>query len=96
MALVQQDDPVAVFDHAAHIVGHHQDGGAVLPDLLHPPVALRLEKYVSHGKRLVHDQDLRLDVDRHRKGQPYEHTAGIGLDGLVHEVSDICKFQDVR
>ena len=58
-------------------------------------VALRLEKHISHGKRLVHDQDLRIDIDGHRKGQAHEHTAGIGLHGLIHIVSDICKIQDV-
>ena len=58
-------------------------------------VALRLEKHISHGKRLVHDQDLRIDVDGHREGQTHEHTAGIGFHGLVHIVSDVREIQDV-
>ena len=73
----------------------HQDGGAVLHHLFHAPVALGLEENVTHGEGLVHDQDLRLHVDGQRKGKADEHTGGIGLHGLVHEIPDVREVQDV-
>ena len=94
-ALIQQDHLIAVFDDASHIVGHHQDGGAVLPDLLHTPVALGLEKHVAHRQGLVHNKDLRLHIDGQGKGQTDEHTAGIRLHRLIHKIADVGKVQDL-
>ena len=59
-------------------------------------IALRLKKHISYGKRLINDQNFRLNIDCHGKGQPHEHTAGIRLYRLVHIISDIRKLQDIR
>ena len=95
LALVQQHHLVAVFDDTAHIVGHHQDRGSALADFLHPAIAFGLKKYVAHGQRLVHDQNLRLHIDGQRKSQPYKHTAGVSLDRLVHEIPDLREVQNI-
>ena len=55
-----------------------------------------LEKHVPHGKSLVHNQNLRLNIDCHRKGKAHKHTAGIGLYRLVHIGTDIREFQNLR
>ena len=77
-------------------MGNHDNGSSILSQLVHPPVALGLEKYVPHRQRLVYNQNLRLHVDGEGEGQTDEHTAGIGLHRLIHKVPDIGKFQNVR
>ena len=95
-ALVQQVHPVAVLADAAEIMADKHNGLAFFLELLKLPVTFCLEKHVSHGQSLVHNQDLRVDIDGHRKSQPYKHTAGIGFHRLVHIVPNIRKLQYLR
>ena len=44
-------------------MGHHEDRGSPLLDLLHFPVTLCLKEYVSDGQGLIDDQDLRFHVN---------------------------------
>ena len=76
-------------------MGNHQDCCSILTDFLHAAVTFRLEEYVTDGKRLIDDQDLRLHIDGQRKRQSHKHTAGVSLDRLMHEISDIREIQDV-
>ena len=57
-------------------------------------IAFRLKENIPYRQRFVHDQDLRIDIDRHRKGKTHKHTAGIGLHRLVDIFADIRKFQN--
>ena len=50
-----------------------------------------LEKYVTDTQSLIHDQDLRINIDRNSKSQTHEHTAGISLHRLIDVISDIRK-----
>ena len=59
-------------------------------------IAFCLEKYISYGKGLIHDQDLRIDIDGHGKSQTDKHTAGIGFHRLIDKLTDIGKSQDLR
>ena len=59
-------------------------------------IAFGLKEHISHGQRLVHNQNLRVNGDIQGKGQTDKHTAGIGLYGLVNEVSNIRKLQNGR
>ena len=54
-----------------------------------------LEKHVSDRQRLIDNEDLRINVDRHRKRQTHKHTAGIRLARLVYKFADIRKFQNI-
>ena len=92
---MQQYHTVAVLDDASHIMGNHQNGGALFADLFHSPVTFGLEEYVTYRKRLIYDQDLRIYVDSQCKSQTYEHTTGIGLYRLVYEITDLRKIQDI-
>ena len=92
---MQQYNFIAVLDDTSHIVGNHQNGGALFADLFHSPVTFGLEEYVTYRKRLIYDQDLRIYVDGQRKSQTHKHTAGISLYRLVYEISDLCKIQDI-
>ena len=58
-------------------------------------ITFRLKKHISHGKRFIHDQDFRLNVDGHCKRQTHKHTAGIRFYRLVYILSDIRKFQNI-
>ena len=57
---MQQYNFIAVLDDTSHIVGNHQNGGALFADLFHSPVTFGLEEYVTYRKRLIYDQDLHL------------------------------------
>ena len=59
---MQQYNFIAVLDDTSHIVGNHQNGGALFADLFHSPVTFGLEEYVTYRKRLIYDQDLRIYV----------------------------------
>ena len=34
-------------------------------------------------------------MGNHGECQPYKHTAGVGLDGLIHKITNISKGFDV-
>ena len=93
-ALIQQDDPVAVLADIGEIMGDKEHGLPLLLELIELVVALRLKEDVSHGEGLIHDQNLRLDVDRHGEGEPHEHTRGIRLDRLIDIFPDVGKIQN--
>ena len=57
--------------------------------------ALRLEKYISDSKGLIHNQNFRINVDGDRKRKTHEHSAGIHLDRLIYILADIRKGQNV-
>ena len=59
-------------------------------------IAFGLKEHVSYGEGLVHNQNLRINGNIQGEGQTDKHTAGIGLYGLVNEVSNIRKFQNGR
>ena len=61
--------------HSAHVVADEDDGPPRGRDPLHLSQAFVLELRVSHGKNLVHDQDLGIQRSGDRKGEPYVHAA---------------------
>ena len=58
-----------------HVVADEQHRPALAHDVAHLPEALLLERRVADGEHLVDDQDLRLQVRRHRERQPHVHAA---------------------
>ena len=93
-SLVEQHDSVTVFADAAQIMADKDNGLAHLLKFLELMIAFRLEKDVSHRQSLIHDQNLRIDIDRHRKSKAHEHTTRICLHRLIDVLSDIRKFQN--
>jgi hypothetical protein len=67
----------------------HKDQGSSLLKLSEKAHALLGEDGVSNGKSLVDHQDVRVNMRDDSKGKPYEHSAGIGFDRLVNEISDV-------
>ena len=91
ISLIQQIYTVTIFADTAQIMTDEHNGLAHLLEFFEFMITFCLEKYVTDTQSLIHDQDLRLDIDGHRKGQPDEHTAGISLHRLIDVISDIRK-----
>ena len=95
-AFVQNNDAVAVLADAGEVVRNKENRLSLPFKLVEFAVALCLEKHVADGKRLVHNQNLRIDVDGHREREAHEHAARIHLDRLIDIVSDVREREDVR
>ena len=72
-----------------------ENGFSLLFEFFKFVIALCLEKYIPHGKSLIHNKDFRFNINGNRKCQTDKHTAGIGFHRLVHIFSDICKVQNI-
>ena len=62
---------------------------------LHLAQTLLLELRIADGEHLVDDQDFRLQMRRHREGEPHLHAAGIALDRRVDELLDPGEVDDL-
>ena len=91
------EDRGAVADLADHVdgVGHEQDRAALALEPLDALEALALERLVADGEHLVDEQDLGVDVDRHRESEPRRHTRRVVLHLVVDEVLDLGERDDL-
>ena len=94
-AVLQPDRRIAQVPDRRHVVGDQQDSLAVLPHPAKLANATLLEIDVPDRQRLVHQQNLRVEIDGDGKGQAHVHAAGIGLDGLVDEAADFGEALDL-
>ena len=85
-ALAQVDHALAHGLDAEHVVRHEQDRGVLLLQPLRELDALALEGQVADREHFVEDQDLGVQVRRHREREPHVHAAGVALDGRVDEL----------
>lgn len=92
--LVDPDRAVAALAHLRQRVGDEEHRLPRLPELLDPHVALPLEPLVAHGERLVHQEDVGLDVGRGREREPRRHAGGVRPDRRVDELLDLGPFDD--
>ena len=92
---VEENDPVTVLSDTSQIMADEENGFSHFLEFLKFVIALGLEKYIADGKRLVHNQNLRVNIDGHRKCQPHKHSAGIALYRLVDKLPDIRKIQNI-
>ena len=88
-------DAVADRLHVADRVRDEQDGDAARAQLVDLAHAALPEVDVADRQRFVHQQDLRIDIDRDREGQPHHHAARIGLHRLIDEVADLGEGRDI-
>ena len=61
----------------------------------HLAEAAALELGVADGEHLVDDQDLGLEMRRHREGEAHAHARGVALDGGVEEARHAGEFHDL-
>src|SRR5699024_8780100 len=92
---MEKDDPVTIFGNAAQVVADKKDGLSLGLKLFKFVVAFGLEEHIPHTQGLIHNEDLRIDIDSHRKSQPHKHTAGVHFHRLVDIIADICKSKDI-
>ena len=85
VSLLEPDRPVAHVAHAGQVVSHQHDGAPVVAELDELLEAALLKGHVTDGQHLVDDQEARVDVDRHREGQPHVHPRRVRLDRLIDE-----------
>ncbi|MNL40089.1 hypothetical protein D3C87_1624110 [compost metagenome] len=71
-----------------------KDRAALRLDLGNSTHALLLEGDVSHGKRLVDEQDVGFHLRRHGESQSEPHPGTIGPDRTVDEVLKFGKLDD--
>ena len=71
------------------------DGAALGLQLGEPVQAAPLERVVAHGQHLVDQQDLRFDVDGHRKSQADVHPRRVVAYRLVDEAVQFGEAHDV-
>jgi hypothetical protein len=57
--------------------------------------ALVGESLVADRQDFVHEQDVRIDVDRHRETEPHVHARRIGLDRRVDELLQLGELDDL-
>ena len=95
-AVLEQDAVVAELAQRPHVVADEQDGPAVpRGDVAHLPEAFLLEGVIADREHLVDDQDLRLEVRRHRERQADEHAAGVTFYRRIDEAADFREFHDL-
>ena len=71
------------------------DGAALAGDFTHLAKATRLEFGVADGEDFVYDQDFRLEVGGHGKGQARIHARAVALDRRVDELLDLREGDDL-
>ena len=76
-------------------MGHKQDGYASRDHFLNHLDTLVSESDVAYAQRFIDDQNVGLHVHPDRKRQAHEHPTRIGLDGLIDELANVGKGDDV-
>jgi hypothetical protein len=92
---VQKVRPSAERGDGGGIVAHEQHGSPTGCDLFHPCEALLLEREVANREDLVHHQDLRLEMGRHREREPHVHPARVALDWRVDKTLNLRERHDL-
>ncbi|MNT00804.1 hypothetical protein D3C72_1352480 [compost metagenome] len=69
----------------------HEQQGATLHEIAQKAHAFLGEHGIAHSQCLVHHQNVGIHMGDHGKGEAHIHAAGIGLDRLLHEFTDIGK-----
>ncbi len=93
-AVQKKNRPVRKLLHQAEIVRHEEHGRLLLPQFFEFPDAAVGENRVSHRQRFIHDQNLRIDMNRGGKCQTHIHAAGIFLHRALDEFSDFGEALD--
>src|SRR5262245_44395942 len=93
-AVFHPDGSIRQAPHRFQIMRNEQDRNTLLFEMLNSAYTPLLEKNVADRERLVHDENVGIHVDRHRKGQPHEHPTRVRLDRPVDEIADLGKLFD--
>ena len=94
LARVHDRDPVGELEQERDVVRDEEDCEAeVLLERLDLLQDLALDDHVERGRRLVHDDQLRLQRERHRDDHALAHAAGelvrVGADALAVDADEL-------
>ena len=70
-------------------MGDEDKSGPAVDDFADALEALLGEEDVTNAEGFIDDQDIGLDTDGYREGEPHHHAGGVGLDGLLDEIADV-------
>src|SRR4051794_36356056 len=75
---------------------HEEDRAALLgSDLTHFAEALLLESGVPDREHLIDEEDFRLQMRGHRKGEAHEHSTRVALDRRIEKRADLGEINDL-
>ena len=95
-SLVDPDRAAAILAHRGESVRDEEHGLSHLAEIFDSGVALHLKPFVADRQRLVHEQDLGLDVGRDRKGEPRRHAGRIRANRRIDELLELRPLHDPR
>src|SRR6185369_2240983 len=87
-AAIEPDEPAASGSEKVEVVRHEHRGNPACHERVDAREALLHEELVADAEYLVHEQDVRFDIESERKGEPCVHAGREVLHGLVHESVD--------
>src|SRR5581483_5653 len=93
-AVVQPYCTVANRLHIADCVRNENNGHTSRTQLVNLSHTSLPKVDVTDRERFVHQQDLRVHVDRYGERQTHRHAARVSLDGLIDEFTDFSEFLD--
>ena len=75
-------------------MGDQQKCPALVAQAVELVEALLLESRIADREYLVHEQDVGVDLDHHRKGEPHVHAGRVVLQLEVDEFLELREFDD--
>ena len=95
LALLQEEGPRADLSDDVDRVRHEHDRSPIALEVADPAEAATLERLVADGEDLVHDEDLRVDVNRNGESEPDVHPGRVVPHLHVDERLELGEGDDV-
>src|SRR2546428_799336 len=95
-AVIHPNDSIGEASNCFEIVRNEKNRHSLMFELLDAPNTTLLKENVTDRKRLVHDENVGVHVDRHCKSQADEHSARVCFYRAVDEIADFRKLFDGR
>ncbi len=86
-AALEQQRAVAEAVQRTHVVGYEHDRAPLVAHAVEDVEALLREGGVADREHLVDEQDVGVDLDRDREGQPHVHARGVVLELQLLELA---------
>ncbi len=94
-AAVEHDGAVTEGPHLVGLVRDQQDRASLFLEGADPVDALRLKPFVTHGEDLVDDENVGINVNRHRESETDIHATRVELHLGVDEVLNLTEGNDI-
>ena len=94
LAMIEQRDARAELLDEEQVVRDQHERSPCALEVADGVQALALEALVADGEGLVDEDDLGIEVDRHREAEPHVHAGGVGPDRHVDEALELGEGDD--